>query len=81
MRFTTIALFLVFFGFAQLLEAQEERTPQLPDWVIFLAQLGDFYQQWCEDQGAEYARDPNHQLGIGGQWKCYLDVPERPRQG
>lgn len=60
---------------------QNEETPQLPDWVIFLAQLGDFYQQWCEDQGAEYKRDPNHQLWNGGQWKCYLNVPEPSQRG
>ena len=59
----------------------ERRTPQLPDWVLGLAQLGDAYQQWCEDQGAEYKRDPDHQLAPGGQWKCYLEVPERPSSG
>lgn len=60
---------------------QDDETPQLPDWVIFLAQLGDMYQKWCEDQGAEYARDPNHQLAGGGQWKCYLNVPEPSPKG
>ena len=56
---------------------QEERpTPQLPDWVIVLAQLGDLYQQWCEDRNGTYARDDNHQLGPGGQWKCYEPEPK-----
>ena len=50
----------------------------MPDWVIVLAQLGDLYQQWCEDRNGTYARDDNHQLGPGGQWKCYEPEMERP---
>ena len=79
---TTIALFALMATFANAqAQAQDEKpTPQLPDWVIGLAQLGDLYQQWCEDQGAEYKRDANHQLAGGGQWKCYLEVPEREKR-
>lgn len=56
----------------------KDEPPQLPDWVIFLAQLGDLYQQWCEDKGGTYERSDDHQLAPGGQWKCYgLDMPER----
>lgn len=57
---------------------EERRIPQLPDWVIIIAQLGDLYQQWCEDKGGTYARDENHQLAPGGQWRCYdLKRPEK----
>ena len=56
---------------------QDREPPQLPDWVLVLAQLGDLYQQWCEDQGGTYERDDDHQLAPGGQWRCYLEL-EKP---
>ena len=79
MKRITLAILLAFP--LSVLGQNEDRTPQLPDWVLVLAQLGDLYQQWCEDKGGTYARDDNHQLGPGGQWKCYDSELERPQRG
>ena len=70
---------VILMGTASMASAQPARIQPVPTWWEKIIPLGDLIQQWCEDQGAEYAQDDNHQLGPGPQWKCYLEIPEPDR--
>ena len=69
--FTTIALFALMATFVNA-KAQEPQ-PERNIWQALLT-LGIA----CEEAGYEFKRVPNHQLGPGPQWKCFLE--KRPEQ-
>lgn len=60
---TTIALFALMATYAKAQEPEPERNIWQALLTIGIA---------CKEAGFEFKRVDNHQLGPGGQWKCFI---------